>query len=93
MPPISVSVWPTWVAPWIVGSVRGFGAVPPPPPAPAPETASVGADEAETVPDRPTALTRTVSVRPTSAAFGVYVFAVAPTIDAHARPAASQRCH
>ena len=64
-----------------------------PPDAPELATARVGADEADAVPAGVTALTRTASAWPTSAAVGVYERAVAAVIAAQAWPAASQRVH
>ena len=91
MPTWAVSTWPTWVPPWTVGSFCALGAEPPV--APEAATARVAADEAEAVPAGVTALTRTSSAWPTSAAVGVYTRPTAPEIAAQPRPAASQRCH
>src|SRR5262245_36344027 len=56
-------------------------------------TAAVGADAAVAEPTAFVAVTSTRSVEPASAVTAVYCAEVAPTIAAHALPAASQRFH
>ena len=69
VPACATSVCPTWLPPWMTGSVFAFGAVATG--APELETARVGADEADAVPAGVTAPTRMTRACPTSGVVGV----------------------
>src|SRR4051794_33054082 len=84
VPCAPVSVLVAWAVPLTVGAAVLRGA---------PTTTALWSETAPAEPAALTAVTPTRSVAPRSASATGYCEAVAPSIAAHARPRASQRCH